>query len=67
MLVGVLISVMLAIVVGLSLMPTVVTSANTAKNTANIPSGLGGMIDVISYVFVAIILLGAVAWIGGGR
>ncbi len=67
MLVGVLISIMLSVVVGLSLVPTVVTSANDAKNTAEIPTGLSGMIDVISYVFVAIILLGAVAWIGGGR
>jgi len=62
-----MITIMLSIVVGLSLLPTVVTSANTAKNTAGIPTGLGGMIDVISYVFVAIILMGAVAWIGGQR
>lgn len=65
MLVGVLISIMISIVVGVSLIPTIVTSINTAKSTANIPTGLSGLLDVLSYVFVAVILLGAVAWIGG--
>lgn len=67
MLVGVMITIMISIVVGLALVPTVVTAANTAKNPAGVtlPTGLSGMIDVVSYVFVAVILLGAVAWIGG--
>ena len=69
MLVGVLISIMISIVVGVSLVPTIVSSINTARvtiaATPNAPVGLAGLLDVLSYVFVAVILLGAVAWIGG--
>lgn len=54
MLVGVLISIMISIVVGVSLIPTIVDSVNTAKNTANAPTGLSGLLDVLSYVFVAV-------------
>ena len=54
MLVGVLISIMISIVVGVSLIPTIVDSINTAKNTANAPAGLSGLLDVLSYVFVAV-------------
>lgn len=60
MLVGVLISIMISIVVGVSLIPTIVDSINTAKSSANAPAGLSGLLDVLSYVFVAVILLGAV-------
>jgi len=67
MLVGVLISIMISIVVGVSLVPTIVSSINTARTTIaatpNAPTGLAGLLDVLSYVFVAVILLGAVAWI----
>ena len=54
MLVGVLVSIMISIVVGVSLVPTIVSSINTAKNTAGIPTGLSGLLDVLSYVFVAV-------------
>jgi len=54
MLVGVLISIMISIVVGVSLVPTIIDSINTAKNTANAPAGLSGLLDVLSYVFVAV-------------
>lgn len=60
MLVGVLISIMISIVVGVNLVPSIVTSINTAKNTAGAPTGLDGLLDVLSYVYVAVILLGAV-------
>ena len=50
---------------GVSLVPTIVSAINTAKNTPNAPTGLSGLLDVLAYVFVAVILLGAVAWIGG--
>ena len=60
---------MISIVVGVSLVPTIVSSINTSKvtisQTPNAPTGLSGLLDVLSYVFVAVILLGAVAWIGG--
>ena len=62
MLVGVLISIMISIVVGVSLVPTIVASINTARvtiaATPNAPTGLAGLLDVLSYVFVAVILLG---------
>jgi len=56
---------MISIVVGVSLVPTIISAINTAKSTAGMPTGLSGLLDVLSYVFVAIILLSAVAWIGG--
>jgi len=71
MLVGVLISVMISIVVGVSLVPTIVSSVNSTKvllaamPAGSAPVGLGGLLDTLSYVFVAVILLGAVSWIGG--
>jgi len=69
MLVGVLITIMISIVVGVSLVPTIVSSINTAKvliaATPGAPVGLSGLLDTLSYVFVAVILLGAVSWIGG--
>jgi uncharacterized protein involved in cysteine biosynthesis len=68
-LVGVLISIMISIVVGVSLVPTIVTSINSSVNALNTSThqitGLAGLLDVLAYVFVAVILLGAVAWIGG--
>ena len=54
MLVGVLISIMISIVVGVSLVPTIISSVNTAKNTANAPTGLSGLLDTLTYVFVAV-------------
>jgi uncharacterized BrkB/YihY/UPF0761 family membrane protein len=65
MLVGVLISIMISIVVGVNLVPSIVDSINTAKNTENAPTGMSGLLDVLVYVYIAVILLGAVAWIGG--
>lgn len=61
MLVAVLIGIMISIVVGISLVPTIL--ATTATITS--PTGLAALVGVLPYVFVAVILLGAVAWIGG--
>ena len=49
---------MISIVVGVSLVPTIVESINTAKNTANAPTGMSGLLDVLVYVYIAVILLG---------
>ena len=72
MLVAVLIGIMISIVVGVSLVPVIVqTTGNityavgTGTSTANAPAGLQALVSVLPYVFVAVILLGAVAWIGG--
>ena len=47
MLVGVLISIMISIVVGVNLIPSIVESINTAKGTANAPTGMSGLLDVL--------------------
>lgn len=61
MLVAVLIGIMISIVVGVSLVPVILET--TAAITT--PAGLAALVSVLPYVFVAVILLGAVAWIGG--
>jgi len=63
-LVAVLIGIMISIVVGVSLIPTILTTIDALPTDT--PSGLDALVDVLPYVFVAVILLGAVAWIGGG-
>lgn len=53
MLVGVLISIMISIVVGVNLVPTIITSINTASVQANAItgfSGLSGLMQVLAYV-----------------
>jgi len=68
MLVGVLISIMISIVVGVNLLPTIVTSIETVnEQVADVEGfeGLSGLTTVLAYVYIAVILLGAVAWIGG--
>ena len=67
MLVAVLIGIMISVVVGVSLVPTITTSIATVKADPLTPTALEGLVDVLPYVFVAVILLGAVAWIGGGN
>jgi hypothetical protein len=56
---------MISIVVGVSLIPTILSTIDTLPTSA--PQGLTALVDVLPYVFVAVILLGAVAWIGGGQ
>ena len=63
MLVAVLIGIMISIVVGISLIPTIMSTINALSSFT--PAGLRALINVLPYVFVAVILLGAVAWIGG--
>lgn len=98
MLVAVLIGIMISIVVGVSLVPVIISSSasvaafaicdnvshatqfiGTVGTTHGVyatgncsgtytqvaSTGLVGLVSILSYVFVAIILLGAVAWIGG--
>ena len=77
MLVAVLIGIMISIVVGVALVPVIISStagimySNMATFTTGvyptvaIAAGLQSLVSVLPYVFVAVILLGAVAWIGG--
>jgi len=66
MVIGLVISVMIAIVVGVALVPVIVSSVSKVENNSSgLPSSIGGVMEILSYVFVGVILLGAVAWIGG--
>lgn len=56
MLVGVLISIMISIVVGVNLIPSIVESINTAKGTANAPTGMSGLLDVLVYVGLGVLM-----------
>jgi len=62
-LVAVLIGIMISIVVGISLIPTITETIDSLPTDTD--AGLLALVDVLPYVFVAVILLGAVAWIGG--
>lgn len=59
--VAILIGIMISIVVGISLIPTILDTIASVPTTA--PAGLTALIDVLPYVFVAVILMGAVGWI----
>ena len=61
--VAILIGIMISIVVGITLIPTILDTIDSVPTTA--PNGLEALIDVLPYVFVAVILMGAVAWISG--
>ena len=77
MLVAVLIGIMISIVVGVSLVPVIVSSTTNIVYTdmgafttgtyltVALAAGLASLVSILPYVFVAVILLGAVAWIGG--
>jgi len=62
--IAVLIGIMVAIVVGVALVPTIVETTNSLPDDT--PAGIQALVDVLPYVFVAVIILGAVAWIGHG-
>lgn len=57
MLVGVLISIMIAIVVGVNLIPSIVQAINTAQSTPNAPTGMSGLLSVLVYVYIAVGIL----------
>lgn len=62
MLVAVLVGLMISLVVGIALVPVIIDAAKDAtENTNN--GALEAVVSVLPFVFVAIILLGAVAWI----
>ena len=61
--VAILIVIMIASVVGVTLIPTILETIAAVPTTA--PDGLSALISVLPYVFVAVILMGAVAWISG--
>ena len=71
MLIAVLIGIMISIVVGVTIIPTIRNTAEKMEKTASekgeeVPGALSAMLDILPIIFVAVVLLGAVAWIGAG-
>lgn len=63
MVIGVVIAIMIAIVVGVNLIPIITGVVENATEGAS--TTVSSLIGILPYIFVAVILLGAVAWIGG--
>lgn len=72
--VGALIGIMIAIVVGVSIIPAITSTVdkvvenNTAMVAAGIveplSEGIMRIADILTYVLVAVVIIGAVAWVG---
>ena len=58
---SILIAIMIAIVVGVNLIPTAAAVASESKEASLTLS------SIIVYIFVVVVLLGAVAWMGFGE
>jgi hypothetical protein len=69
MLVGALIAIMIAIVVGVNLIPMTLEAVEQQAEASKepLPESVSGLMDILVYVYVAVIILGAVAWIGGAE
>jgi len=77
MMVATLIGIVMAVVVGVSLIPTITSTVDQAQQaatttdpvtgavTSTMPASAVGLLDILPIVFVAVILLGAIAWMGG--
>ena len=58
---------MIAIVVGVNLVPGIIDSVNKASENGTLPEGtaVSALADVLPIIFVVVIIMGAVAWIAG--
>ena len=66
MVIAVLIGVMISIVVGVSLIPMLTESLNEAtKDSEDVPEAVSALTSILPIVFAVVVILGAVAWIGG--
>ena len=66
MLVAVLVGVMISIVVGVNLIPMLMETIEEAtEDSEDLPAGASALLDILPIVFVVVVILGAVAWIGG--
>lgn len=67
MLVAVVVGIIMAIVVGVSIIPTIVDAIRpeVVEETTEVVETGGTLASVLVYVFIATLLLGAVAWIAG--
>jgi hypothetical protein len=74
MIVAVLITIWIAMAVGVSFVPPIVVGIQSAKETPGLPTGMTSLFDIMGHVLldpvvqvaiVALILLTAILWIGG--
>jgi hypothetical protein len=56
----------IATIVGVSLIPTIMDSTKTIVEEEGADSAISSLVSILPYIFVAIVLLGTVAWLGGG-
>ena len=70
MVVAALIGIMIAVVVGVSLIPTLTHISSTLTNqvvkgnSTTDPTAVSSLINVLPFIFIAVIILGAIAWMG---
>lgn len=69
MIISVLISIVIAIVVGVNVMPLIFETVNEATAEGAIEEGstIAALAGILPYIFVAVIIIGAVAFIGSDR
>ena len=60
-----IIGLMVSIVVAVTLIPTITQSIESIPKDETTPTAVTGLLSVLPYIMVAVILIGAVAWIGG--
>lgn len=66
MLLAVVIGIIISIVVGVALIPMITDTIEEAtKDSEDLPEAASALLDALPIVFVVVLILGAVAWIGG--
>lgn len=66
MVIAALIGIMVSIVVGISLIPMIMeTMEEATKDSEDVPTAASALLNILPIVFVVVLILGAVAWIGG--
>lgn len=68
--IGALVGIMMAILVGVILIPVITSrigqvTERAATESQPLPGGLAAPLSILLFVFVAVLILGAVAWISG--
>jgi len=64
--VATLIGVMIAVVVGVNLIGPIMEVANNITQEEGVSPAVSSLVGILPFIFVVVIILGAVAWIGGG-
>lgn len=64
MLIAVLVGIMVAVVVGVNLLPKIVETIDAIPEE-DISTETSALLDILPIILVVVVLLGAIAWIGG--